>query len=176
MIKRKPQDDLKALGDNDGAQKTQENAYQGLRNMAFTATAEQLGLALQPDQASVFGVVMDWEMDGVIVTTVAFKTGDASLYLSTGGGVIGGGQHENVTIAAGRFIDTAQKYLEKTALAETQALPTKNQVKFYLLTNQGIFVGQEELENFENNATDWFELFEDGNKVLTELRKTSEGQ
>jgi len=47
-------------------------------------------------------------------------------------------------------------------------------VKFYLLTNNGVYVGQEQMKNFENNSSTWSKLFEEGNIVLTELRKTSE--
>jgi hypothetical protein len=153
---------------------TKENAFEGLRNMAFTTTPEQLGLSLPTDKTVVFGVVMDWEMGGATATTVSCQTGDASLYLSSGGGVIGGGQHQNVNIVAKQFVTLAQTFLDKTAKTETTPLPATDEVKFYLLTNKGVFVGQETMKNFENNSSSWLKLFEEGNNVLTELRKTSE--
>lgn len=154
--------------------KTQENAFEGLRNMAFSATPDQLALSLPTDKTVVYGVIMDWEMGGATATTVSYQTGDASLYLSSGGGVIGGGQHENVNIAAKQFVSLAQTFLDKTTKTETTPLPATDEVKFYLLTNKGIFVGQEIMKNFENNSSSWLKLFEEGNNVLTELRKTSE--
>jgi hypothetical protein len=153
--------------------KTQENAFEGLRNMAFSATPDQLGLSLPTDKTVVYGVIMDWEMGGATATTVSYQTGDASLYLSSGGGVIGGGQHENVNSAAKQFVSLAQTFLDKTTKTETTPLPATDEVKFYLLTNKGVFVGQEQMKNFENNSSTWLKLFEEGNKVLTELRKTS---
>lgn len=93
---------------------TKENAFEGLRNMAFTATPAQLGLSLTTDKTVVYGVVMDWEMGGATATTVSYQTGDASLYLSSGGGVIGGGQHQNVNSAAKQFVSLAQTFLDKT--------------------------------------------------------------
>lgn len=153
---------------------TKENAFEGLRNMAFTATPEQLGLSLPTDKTVVYGVVMDWEMGGATATTVSYQTGDASLYLSSGGGVIGGGQHQNVNSAAKQFVTLAQTFLDKTAKTETTPLPATDEVKFYLLTNKGVFVGQETMKNFENNSSSWLKLFEEGNNVLTELRMTSE--
>lgn len=152
---------------------TKENAFEGLRNMAFTATPEQLGLSLPTDKTIVYGIIMDWEMGGATATTVSYQTGDASLYLSSGGGVIGGGQHQNVNSAAKQFVTLAQTFLDKTAKTETTPLPATDEVKFYLLTNKGIFVGQETMKNFENNSSSWLKLFEEGNNVLTELRKTS---
>lgn len=159
--------------DNTGAT---ENAFEELRNMAFTATPEQLELSLPADKTVVYGVIMDWEMGNGITTTVSYQTGDASLYLSSGGGVIGGGQHENVSSAAKQFVSLAQTFLDKTIKTQTIPLPAIDQVKFYLLTNNGIYVGQELIKNFENNSSEWLKLFEEGNKVLTELRQTTENK
>lgn len=152
---------------------TTKNSFEGLRNMAFSATPEQLGLSLPTDKTVVYGVVMDWEMGGATATTVSYETGDASLYLSSGGGVIGGGQHQNVNNAAKQFVILAQTFLDKTAKTETTPLPSADEIRFYLLTNKGIFVGKDQMKNFENNSSSWLKLFDEGNNVLTELRKTS---
>ena len=153
---------------------TKEIAVKGLRNMAFEVTPEQLGLSFPTDKTLVYGVVMDWEMDGATATTVSYQTGDASLYLSTGGGIIGGGEHKDINNAAKRFVSLAQSFLDKTTKTEVTSLPETDVVKFYLLTNKGIYVGQEEVKNLENNTSALLKLFEEGNNVLTELRKTSE--
>ena len=153
---------------------TEENPFEELRNMAFTATPEELGLSMPTDKTIVYGVVMDWEMGGATATTISYQTGDASLYLSTGGGVIGGGQHQNVNNAAKQFVSLAQTFLDKATKTELTPLPSTDEVKFYLLTNNGVYVGQEQMKNFENNSSTWLNLFEEGNNVLTELRKTSE--
>jgi len=142
--------------------------------MAFTATPQQLGISLPATKTIVYGIIMDWEMGGGTASTVAYQTGDASLYLSSGGGVIGGGQHQNVNSAAKHFVSLAQTFLDKTTKTVTTPLPVKDEVKFYLLTNNGVFVGHEQMKNFESNSSSWFKLFEAGNIVLTELRKTSE--
>lgn len=154
--------------------KTKENAFEGLRNMAFTTTPEMLGLSLPADKTIVYGVIMDWGMEGGTATSVSYQTGDASLYLSSGGGVIGGGQHQNVNNAAKQFVSLAQSFLDKTTKTEITTLPSTDEVKFYLLTNKGIFVGQEQMKNFENNSSPWLKLFEEGNNVLTELHKVSD--
>lgn len=152
---------------------TAENAFDGLRNMAFSATPDQLELSLPTDKTVVYGVIMDWEMGGSTATIVSYQTGDASLYLSSGGGVIGGGQHENVNSAAKQFVNLAHKFLDKATKTEITPLPTTDQVKFYLLTNNGVYVGQDVISNFENHSSEWLQLFEEGNKVLTELRQTT---
>jgi hypothetical protein len=95
------------------------------------------------------------------------------MYLSSGGGVIGGGSHKNVNRAAKTFVNTAQSYLDKAVETETTEVPEKDFIYFYLLTNKGIFKGQDEMKNFENNTSKWTALFEAGNQVITELRLTS---
>jgi hypothetical protein len=153
---------------------TKTNTFNDLRGMAFSATPEQLQLSLPPDQTVVYSVIMDWGIDTATATIVSYQTGDASMYLSSGGGVIGGGQHQNVSSAAKKFVNLAQTYLGKATKTETNSLPQQDEVKFYLLTNKGTFVGQEVMRNFENNTSTWLPLFEEGNKVLSELRLTSE--
>jgi len=154
--------------------KPKENAYEGLRNIALHVTPEQLDLKLSTEGTEVYGVIMDWEMNGAVATTAAYSTGDASMYTSTGGGVIGGGQHPNVNTAAKQLIVLAQSFVEKAEKTETTPLPQTNTVKFYFLTNKGFYSGEEVMTNFENSSSKWLKLFEEANNVLTELRKTSE--
>ena len=153
---------------------TEKNTFEGLRDMAFAVTTEQLGLSLPEDKKVVFGVIMDWEMGGAIASTVAYKTGDASLYLSTGGGVIGGGKYQKVSDAAKQLVSLAQTYLKNTMKTELKPLPSTDEVKFYFLTNKGVFVAQEKIINFENNSSPWLKIFKEGNIVLSELRKVNE--
>ena len=94
--------------------------------------------------------------------------------MSSGGGLIGGGHHENASVAAKTFVDKAQQYLDKTTKVDSTPLPDKNCVRFYFMTNKGKFTAQENLKNFDNNSSAWLPLFEEGNKVITELRLIQE--
>ncbi len=174
---KKPRNNQKTIQQDTTKQKiieTKGNAFDGLRNMAFSATPEQLNLSLPIDKIIVYGIVMDWGMSGATATIVSYQTGDASLYLSSGGGVIGGGQHENVNSAAKRFVSLGQRFIDKAIKTEKTPLPENDLIRFYLLTNKGIYVGQEQMRSFENNTSTWLPLFEEANLLLTELRKTSE--
>lgn len=86
--------------------------------MAFSTTPEQPGLTLPTDDTVVYGIIMDWKIGGATATTVAYQTGDASLYLSPGAGVIGGGQHQNVNSAAKQFVNLAQTFISKVTKIE----------------------------------------------------------
>jgi hypothetical protein len=151
-----------------------DNRFLDLRNMALNVTPEQLQLSLPAEQTKVFGVVMDWDLGDGTMTLITYQTGDASMYLSSGGGVIGGGQHENVSKASKEFVSIAQNYLDKSSKADTTTLPDKDCFKFYFLTNKGKFVAQENIDNIESKTSKWLNLFENANNVITELRLTTE--
>jgi len=168
------QTDTQADNDTLKVHKLSENHYQDLRNMALSVTPEQLQLSLPSNQTRVFGVVMDWGVGEAVATFVSFETGDASMYLSSSGGMIGGSGHENVVNVAKAFVIKAQTYLDKASKIDTTPLPDKDCIRFYFLTNKGKFTAQEQLQNFDNKTSLWFPLFEEGNKVITELRLTEE--
>ncbi|MFI5406734.1 MAG: hypothetical protein ACHQ1D_09510 [Nitrososphaerales archaeon] len=150
------------------------NPYQDLRNLAFGATLEQIGVEFPADQTKIYGIIMDWDLGEGTATLVAFLSGDASLYLSTGGGVIGGIGHDNVKNAVTAYINKAEKYLDKTVKTDSTPLPEKDGINFYFLTNKGKFVGQEQVKNFDNNSSQWLDLFEEANKLITEIRMVSD--
>ena len=152
----------------------QENPFEGLRDMALNVPPEQLGIEITEGETKVYGIVMDWDLGDGIATVSAYETGDASMYLSSGGGVIGGGQHENVRQAVSPYIQLGQEFLCKSEQTESTPLPDKGCVRFYFLTNNGTYYAQETMKNIENENSDWLKLFEEANKVLTELRLTSE--
>ncbi len=147
-----------------------ENPFEGLRKQAFDATPKQLGLSL--NDSEIYGIIMDWDLGNGIMSLITYKTGDASIYLSTGGGVIGGGQHENVSKAAKSLVNIAQKYIDKAQKVDSEPLPDKDCVRFYFMTAKGKYGVQEQIEKIENKSSIWIDLFEEANKVITELRET----
>jgi hypothetical protein len=150
------------------------NSYLDLRSLAFSMTPEQIGVPIHDGQTKIYAVIMDWALGEGTVTLVAFLSGDASLYLSSGGGVIGGVGHDNIKQAAVAFINKAEKYLSKTVKTANTPLPEKDGVKFYFLTNNGTFIGEEHVQNFDNSSSQWLDLFEEGNKLITEIRTTTD--
>jgi hypothetical protein len=83
-----------------------ENPYMGLRELALSMTANQLGIPYQ-EEVKVYGMAMDWQRDDHIITLVCYANGDTSLYFDTGGAILGGGKHQFVSNAANLFIEKA---------------------------------------------------------------------
>ena len=113
---------------------------------------------------------MDWNIGQAVVTVIAFRTGDASMYVSTGQIYIGGFAHDNVKNAALAFVSEAQEYLPKAMLTDNTTLPQKGNVIFYLLTNKGKYSFQETVENLENKSSEWTRMFDLGNDVISQYR------
>jgi hypothetical protein len=151
----------------------QDNPYQGLRNMALEKSAEELGLKnIKADE--VYGVIMDMDIGSGIVTLVTYKTGDASMYYSTGGGVIGGGKHENVSNASKEFVGLAANFIPDAQKTNSNNLPNKDCVRFYFLTPNGKYYKQKRMADLEDKTSPWFHLFNQAHRVITQLRLTVE--
>ena len=68
----------------------QDSAYEGLRGLMFGRDV-QVG-----EDHSVHAVLMDWNIGKAVASVLAVADGTASVYLSSGGGYLGGGQRSPV--------------------------------------------------------------------------------
>ena len=76
---------------------------------------------------------MDWGLAEGTATVVALSDGNASVYLSSGGGSVGGASHESIREAAQKMVAAASECQQQTRATTTYPLPQKAQVIFYLL-------------------------------------------
>jgi hypothetical protein len=173
--KQKPQPDG-APADSLQGDSVGGNAYADLRTAALHATPQQLKLSLPAAGTVVFGIVMDWDLGSGIATVVSFQTGDASMYLSTGGGTIGGIQHESVRTAALRFVAAANESFALAKPSADSSGPAENGITFFFLTNRGRYMAREQMRNIESGKSPMLPLFEAGNDVISEIAKLHEGQ
>ncbi len=152
-----------------------DNPYMGLRTQAINATYAQLGLNLKNDN-DIYGMIMDWNMGDVIVTVVAFQTGDASVYLSSGQGFIGGHAHDTVVRAAQRFIAKGPSYLAKATQTTTTQPADNNKIGFYILTKSGRYYIEDTSDRIEKNQSPLTGLFAAANDVISEYRLITENK
>lgn len=151
-----------------------DNNYMQLRSLALNIKAGDLQLTLPANETIVFGVVMDWNVSEGVVTLATFKTGDASLYFSIGGGMIGGVGHENVARASKQFVAASQNFLHLAVMKNSDNLPLKDEIQFYFLTNKGTFFVHENIAAVEQNNSALSALFTEANNVITEMRSIEE--
>ena len=150
------------------------NAYEGLRAMALNTSAAKLGLRLPDDTTTAYGVVMDMGVIGGTATLVAFSTGDASLYVSSGGGVIGSGQHDSVRRSALALVQSAEARLRLFSSTTRFDGPANGQVRFFILTNRGVLTAVESEDRIDSGGLPLSPVWYAGQKLLTDVRLVAE--
>ena len=148
--------------------------YTQLRDRALHTPAADLGLAHPHDNTVPFAVLMEMGTPKAVVSLVAFSTGDASLYFSTGGGVIGGIGHERVVAAARRLVSQSQELVPSMMETKDTPLPKPGRLRFYVRTQQGLFVAEAAEQDLIAKKNDLWPLFYAGNDLITELRLVAE--
>jgi hypothetical protein len=159
---------------NTQADKQPTEVYMGLRKMALESSPASIGITVDPGSKEPYGILMEMGYPNATVTLISFASGDASLYFSSGGGVLGGGGHESVRNAAKRFVSSAQSYAGEMEMVTSYPLPASGKVKFYVLTPQGILTFEADEQDLGNRRSELFPLFYAGQDVITELRIISE--
>lgn len=117
---------------------------------------------------------METGYDGAVVTLVALLDGAASIYFSSGGGVIGGAGHTAVRIAARRFAQFAGVHLPEMRACNDFPLPRLGQTTFYVLTSRGVLTASAPEQELGGGSHDLSPLFHLGDYVITQLRMVSE--
>lgn len=155
---------------NNAAPITQMYQFDMLRSMAFNAMPGALLNSLKPEDIRVYSVIMDWDMGNDTVTLATQITGETSLYVKSGGAILGTSKFPNISNAAQQFTILAQNFLTFALPANDTALPKPNDIHFYLLTNKGAYLGIIATRDVETGASAWKELFEAASNVINQMR------
>lgn len=148
--------------------------YTDLRARAFGIEPAEVGLAPTPQLQKVFGLLMDLGYPEGTATVVGLSDGTTSLYTSSGGGVIGGGDHPAVAETTLRWLEIAEDVVDALDSTEDAPLPDAGQVAFTVLGYGGRFRAVEEESTLEEGSSPLTPLFVAGHDVITELRRVEE--
>ncbi len=114
------------------------DTYSGLRNLILQGSRQKFGLP-PASPAEPYGVLMDWGVSSGTASVVAMADGTASIYFSSGGGYLGGGQkHESIKAAAKKTVEAAVEVLPLLHPTTTFPLPKAGTATFYVLTDGGV--------------------------------------
>jgi len=115
---------------------------------------------------------MDWGIPAGTATVVALADGTASVYLSSGGGFLGGGQsHEAIRNAANQMVGAATEVESLTHATSEYPLPERGQVTFYFLTDSGVFTAGASDEDLRSHRSPLYKLGDAAQSVITEYRR-----
>jgi hypothetical protein len=132
------------------------SVYSGLRDRILTLDPSSVGIHQTPKTQNVWGLVMDWSLDRAVATIVSLADGTTSLYLSTGGGSIGAGEHPAAAAASIKALRLAEKVIDDFPGASDSPVPARGKTALTVLTFSG-------LRRFENDNA----AFEDGSSKLS---------
>jgi len=113
--------------------------YLGLRNLMLTGSRAKFSLDPTSSPTEPWGVLMDWQVSNGAATVVAMSDGSASIYLSSGGGFLGGKGQEPIRDAAKKAVASAAEAQPRLSKTETFPLPEPGEVRFYTLTDDGVY-------------------------------------
>lgn len=122
----------------------------------------------------VYGVLTEWDIDGVTATVMSMRDGTASLYTTSTFGIIGGQGHESVRQAAARYVKGCEQFADSGKIVTKFSYPKSGEVFYYILTYDGVrqIVGNQAA--IERGSDPTRPLFEAAQDVLTKLRLISE--
>ena len=155
---------------------TPEVKFIGLREQAFHSSAQGLGIKVA-SASEPWGVIMEIGFPEAAVTLVALKDGTASCYFANGGKVISGTEDKGVRENAKNLVLISNDFISRMSKTQDYPLPEIGKVRFYTLTESGIFatefIDEKELKEGAHRFSGLFYL---GHEVISALRSIHEKQ
>lgn len=144
--------------------------YTALRSQILGASIDSLGGAGVATDQEVVLALMEWNLDGNVVTVVAVADGTVSLYFSNGGGVIGAGAHDGPRRAAERFIQLAAANRALLSATQSAPLPAAGRTRFHLRTRSGALAADASTNELGEGRHALSPLFYAAQDVITAIR------
>ena len=145
-----------------------------LRSMALTVDLATLQTPAEEPWGGAGVAMMEIGMDRAVASIVAVADGTVSMYTSTGGGVIGAGEHAAVRAEAKRF---------RTVVADSRSLfthgtdfplPVPGEVRFQARIGEDGFTAAAPESALRGGRHPLSTVYAAGQDLLTEIRLASE--
>ena len=144
----------------------------GLRLHALQYIPDDLDETIGADQP--YAIIMDIGTPNGAASVFAAISGDASIYTTSGAGLLGGIGHDNVRRAAIAFVNEAARCREHLKPADDYAYPADGNVHFYVRTRDALYVTTDRTEESLGTKTDLlWPLFYAGQEVITQFRRVA---
>lgn len=157
-----------------GGRRRSSDVFEGLRSMALGVDAGSVRTPADEPWSGAAVAAMELAVDGATATVVAIADGTVSMYLSTGGGVIGAGEHAAVRAEAQRFRTVVADSRGLLARTADFPLPAPGQVRFHAWVGDDRFTGMATEAVLRGGRHQLAPLYAAGQDLLTEIRMASE--
>ena len=151
-----------------------DDTYSALRRQVLSIRRAEVGIPKPNSEAPVWGVIMETGYAEGTATLIALDDGTTSLYLSTGGGVVGGHAHQDVRQANSEFVEAANRFYRHLELTRSFPVAAEGHTVFYTLTDTGVLTGGGREEDLGLERHPLSPLFHAGHRVIAQLRSISE--
>lgn len=142
--------------------------------MLLSSGPAQFGIVPTADLPTVWAALMEMGLEAGAASLVAVADDTVSLYTSTGGGVIGAGEHANVRAAARVFLECAERSLD--AFVQSRSFdppPTAGYVVFVALTHSGKLTAHMADAELRAERHPLSACYRAAHDVITQLRLTA---
>jgi hypothetical protein len=144
--------------------------FMGLRQQVLELDARALGWTPSDADPRIFAALMEIGYPEAVATVVAVVDGTTSLYLGSGGGILGGGDHPQVVRANVAMRTVFDAHRDLFASTEAPPLPQVGEVRFHALTFDGPRTAVAPHDELMEEHGPLVPLFAAGHDVITELR------
>jgi len=148
------------------------NPYHRLRSQLFAMKPEKAGFA----SAGVWGVAVETGYEKGSATLAALADGTASMYFSTGGGVIGAGLHEKPNALAKELVRRAADFTKLCTRTETFPLPRQGETRLYLFTPAEKCVVSVPEAKVGNESEPLFPLFALARELIVQIQAVGQAK
>lgn len=148
--------------------------YTAIRKLVWNSNPDSLGLKINTD--SVYCIILDMGLgDESVASLIVIADGTTSIYINTGGGIFGAGQHEQVREASDKLLKIMPHPTKRFSKTDNyQNIPNDSRARFYLLTRNGKYVSDEfNADDAADGKGYYSKLFIQANHIITAARESS---
>lgn len=144
--------------------------FDSMRQQIFDLPKEKIDLGGDDRLA----IVMETAGNDYCYTLVAVADGSASIYYSSGGGIIGAGQHPQGGEKAKEFLNFSRQYESKLKEVKEFPLPKPGMTRFYIIKKDSTLTGEFKEDDLGNEKLKLSPLFHKGHELITIIRLIDE--
>lgn len=150
--------------------------YNALRKRILSLSPEEIGVKSTAQLPNVWGILMEMGYPNGAASLVCLAEGTASLYFSSGGGLLGCGNLESVAKTSRAFLSVAETSSQLLEVTDAFPLPRVGKVRFYVLTYAGALTCEVDEAVLNRGKHPLTRLFFYGQEVITQIRLQQEQQ
>jgi len=145
-----------------------------LRRKLLSAKPSDFGLAPSPELPHVWGAMMEMRIGEADVSLVAVAERSSSLYFSTGGGIIGGGEHDSVRALNRKLLVFVEQNLGMFVPVDVPLPVLDRAVSFAVLTYTGLRGARDVEARIQQRKSPLWPAYYLGQEVITAMRLATE--